>query len=233
MTSAKPLRPRSIAPALIPHRLARLVVWPNRGCPTVSTILSRRDLAFLLYEWLDVESLTARPRFAEHSRETFDGVLDLSEQIATREFAPHNHKNDAQEPTFDGEKVHVIDEVRVALDAFYASGLLPGSMDEAVGGLQLPQVVQRACFAWFQAANIATSSYPMLTMANANLLLAYATEEQVGTYVRPMLEGRFTGTMCLSEPQAGSSLSDVTTRADRGGRRHVPDHRQQDVDLRR
>nr|BFE71351.1 hypothetical protein GCM10020092_046520 [Actinoplanes digitatis] len=73
--------------------------------------------------------------------------------------------------------------------------------------------MHRACFAWFQAANIATSAYPMLTMGNANLLRTYAAPEHVARFVAPMVEGRFTGTMCLSEPQAGSSLSDVTTRA--------------------
>jgi alkylation response protein AidB-like acyl-CoA dehydrogenase len=185
----------------------------NGRCLAVSKIFAQRDLEFLLYEWLDVEGLTARPRFAEHSRETFDAVLDLSARIAEREFATHNKKNDVQEPTFDGERVHVIAEVKAALAAFNASGLLAHAMDERVGGLQLPHVVHRACFAWFQAANIATAAYPMLTMANANLLLSHATPEQVDTFVRPMIEGRFTGTMCLSEPQAGSSLSDVTTRA--------------------
>jgi len=179
----------------------------------VSKILSRRDLEFLLYEWLDVEALTARPRFAEHSRETFDAFLDLSAQLAEREFATHNALADAREPSFDGTHVRIIPEVKAALAAFNASGLLAGAMDEADGGLQLPHVVHSACFAWLQAANIATAAYPLLTMGNANLLLTYGTEEQVQTFARPMIEGRFTGTMCLSEPQAGSSLSDVTTRA--------------------
>src|SRR4051812_9052488 len=178
-----------------------------------SSILSQRDLEFLLYEWLDVAALTSRPRFAEHSRETFDAFLAVSAQIAEREFAPHNRRSDAEEPRFDGGRVHLIPEVKAALSAFNDSGLLAGSMDEAVGGLQLPPVVARACFAWFQAANIATSASPLLTMANANLLLTHAAPEHVARFVTPMLEGRFTGTMCLSEPQAGSSLSDVTTRA--------------------
>ncbi|MEV4640582.1 acyl-CoA dehydrogenase [Actinoplanes sp. NPDC049548] len=179
----------------------------------MSRILSQRDLEFLLYEWLDVEALTERPRFAEHSRETFDAFLEVSARIAEREFANHNRENDLHEPTFDGERVTVIPEVKAALKAFSDTGLLGGALDEEVGGLQLPHVVLRACFAWFQAANIATSAYPMLTMANVNLLLAYAKEDHVKAFVRPMLEGRFTGTMCLSEPQAGSSLADVTTRA--------------------
>jgi alkylation response protein AidB-like acyl-CoA dehydrogenase len=179
-----------------------------------SQLLSRRDLDFLLYEWLDVELLTKRRRYAEHSRETFDAVLDLSEQVATRHFAPHNKKNDAHEPTFDGERVHLIPEIQQALDVFAETGLIASSMDERVGGMQLPGVVSGACFAWFQAANVGTSSYPFLTIGNANLLLAHGTPEQVETWVKPMVEGRFFGTMCLSEPQAGSSLSDVTTRAE-------------------
>jgi butyryl-CoA dehydrogenase len=179
----------------------------------VSTILSRRDLDFLLYEWLGVEALTSRERFAEHSRETFDAFLDLSEQIAEHDFAPHNRRNDLEEPVFDGVRVRVVPEVAAALKAFNASGLISATLDAEHGGLQLPHVVARACFLWFQAANTATSSYPLLTMANASLLLAHGTEDQIATFVQPMLQGRFTGTMCLSEPQAGSALSDVLTRA--------------------
>jgi alkylation response protein AidB-like acyl-CoA dehydrogenase len=188
-----------------------------RDVPTTfprATLLSRRDLDFLLYEWLDVELLTKRPRYAEHSRGTFDAVLDLSEQVATEHFAPHNKKNDQQEPTFDGERVSLIPEVKAALDVFAGTGLIASTMDEAVGGMQLPHVVSGACFAWFQAANVGTSSYPFLTVGNANLLLEHGTPQQVDTYVKPMVEGRFFGTMCLSEPQAGSSLADVATRAE-------------------
>ncbi|MFF5081252.1 acyl-CoA dehydrogenase [Actinoplanes sp. NPDC000266] len=179
----------------------------------MSRILSRRDLDFLLYEWLDVETLTKRDRFAEHSRETFDAFLDVSAQIAERDFAPHNRRNDLEEPTFDGVRVQVHPEVGAALKVFNETGLISGTMDAELGGLQLPAVVARACFLWFQAANIATSSYPLLTMANAHLLTTYGSPSQVARFVQPMVEGRFTGTMCLSEPQAGSSLSDVLTRA--------------------
>ncbi len=179
-----------------------------------SLLLSRRDLEFLLYEWLDVELLTKRERFAEHSRETFDAVLDLAEQVATEQFAPHNKANDQHEPQVVDGRVVLIPEVAAALSVFAQTGLIASSMDAAVGGMQLPGVVSGACFAYFQAANVGTSSYPFLTIGNANLLLAYGTPEQVDTYVRPMIEGRFFGTMCLSEPQAGSSLADVLTRAE-------------------
>jgi alkylation response protein AidB-like acyl-CoA dehydrogenase len=179
----------------------------------VSKVFSRRDLDFLLYEWLDAEALTARERFAEHSRETFDAFLDVSQQIAERDFAPHNRTGDLNEPTFDGERVTMIPEVGRALKVFAESGLIAAGFPAEHGGLQLPHVVQRACFLWFQAANTGTSAYAMLTSGNAHLLMTHGTEDQIQRYVHPMLEGRFTGTMCLSEPQAGSSLSDVATKA--------------------
>ncbi|MFZ3392050.1 acyl-CoA dehydrogenase [Rhodococcus sp. 7Tela_A2] len=177
-------------------------------------VLSRRDLDFLLYDWLDIESLTTRSRFAEHSRETFDAVLDLSADIATKHFATHNKKADAQEPRMDEDgRVEIIPEVKAALDLFSKAGLIAGGFDEAHGGMQLPIAVLRASMAWFQAANAGTSAYPFLTAANASLLVAHGSDEQIATFVPHMLEGRFFGTMCLSEPQAGSSLADITTKA--------------------
>jgi len=179
-----------------------------------STLLSRRDLDFLLYEWLQVDELTKRDRFAEHSRETFDGVLDLCEQLATRYFAPHNKTSDANEPSFDGETVTVIPEVKEALDAFSQADLTGMTMDGEVGGAQLPVTVAEAGFAWFSAANVSTSGYLMLTMANVNLLAKFGTQDQIAKFVRPMLAGRFSGTMALSETQAGSSLADILSRAE-------------------
>ena len=178
-----------------------------------SLILSRRDLDFLLHEWLDVESLTNRERFSEHSRETFDAVLDLAERIATDHFAPHNRKADENEPRMIDGRVELIPEVAKALRVFTDAGLMAGSFDEEYGGMQLPHTVGQAVFAWFKAANIGTSAYPFLTMGNARLLLAHGSQEQIDTFVRPELEGRWFGTMALSEPQAGSSLADITTRA--------------------
>ncbi|HBZ08039.1 MAG TPA: acyl-CoA dehydrogenase [Massilia sp.] len=179
-----------------------------------STILNRRDIDFLLYEWLAVESLTARERHADHSRETFDAALDTAARIATELFATHNKKSDSQEPHFDGERVTIIPEVKTALDAFCAAGFMAAAQDYEYEGMQLPYVVDRAIAAWFTAANVATSAYTFLTMGNANTLLKTATPRQVERFVRPQLAGRYFGTMCLSEPQAGSSLSDITTRAE-------------------
>ncbi len=179
-----------------------------------SKILSRRDLDFLLYEWLDAESLTSRQRFSDHSRETFDAVLDLCEQLATEKFATHNKKSDQNEPQFDGERVSVIPEVADALKAFADAGLVSAGMDHEFGGMQLPCLIEKAGFAWFKGANVATSAYAMLNIGNANTVIKCGTTDQIERYAQPILSGRFFGTMCLSEPQAGSSLSDITTRAE-------------------
>jgi alkylation response protein AidB-like acyl-CoA dehydrogenase len=182
-----------------------------------SLLLSRRDLDFLLHRWLKVESLTKRPRFAEHSRDTFDAVLELAERIATDHFAPHNRLADENEPRMVDGLVELIPEVGAALAVYAEAGLIAGTFDEELGGMQLPHTVAQAAMAWFNAANVGTSAYPFLTTANARLLVAHGSPQQVDTFVRPMLEGRWLGTMALSEPQAGSSLADITTRAEPQG----------------
>src|SRR3712207_3272232 len=101
-----------------------------RGDVRSSLLLSRADLDFLLHRWLDVESLTKRPRYAEHSRETFDAVLDLATQIATEHFAPHNRAADEHEPRMVDGRVELIPEVGRALRVFTEAGLMAGTFDE-------------------------------------------------------------------------------------------------------
>ena len=180
-------------------------------------IINRRDLDFLLYELLDLESLTQRPRYAEHDRGTFDSAVDLALRIAVEKFAPHNRKADANEPTFDGQRVSMIPEVKEAVDAYCEAGLMLASHDYEQGGMQLPFTLAQAALALVKGANVSTSAYVMLTSAAANLLLAHGSEEQKKRFAEPMLEGRFLGTMVLTEPQAGSSLGDIRTTAEPAG----------------
>jgi alkylation response protein AidB-like acyl-CoA dehydrogenase len=173
----------------------------------------RHDLEFLLYDWLQIESLLERPRFAEHSRETFGSILDLCERIARERFAPVNRRADDDEPTFDGHRVHLPGTTRDAVTAYAASGLLAAGHDYEVGGMQLPYVVDMAANAFFAMASVSLHAFGMLTYANANLLMAHGTQPQREAFAKPQLEGRYFGTMALSEPQAGSSLGDITTLA--------------------
>ena len=173
----------------------------------------RHTLSFLLYDWLGVESLRNRSRFADHSRETFDSVLDTCERIAREKFAPFNRIADTEEPWFDGEKVHVPASSQAAAKAFVDSGMLAAAQDYEIGGMQLPCVVEMAANGFFSKAGIGLGGGGMLTSGNANLLMAHGTPLQKEVFARNEFAGRFFGTMCLSEPQAGSSLSDVATRA--------------------
>ncbi|MGH6954548.1 MAG: acyl-CoA dehydrogenase, partial [Alphaproteobacteria bacterium] len=177
-------------------------------------LLNQRDLAFVLYELLDADELTKRPRFAEHSRETFDAALKTAHDIARDHFLPHNREADEREPWLEDGRVATVPAVKAALDAFSKAGLMAAHADAELGGMQLPWVVAQACMAYFQGANVGTAAYPLLTIAAANLVNAFGTQEQKALYLAPMLEGRFFGTMALTEPSAGSSLGDLRTTAE-------------------
>jgi butyryl-CoA dehydrogenase len=172
----------------------------------------RPTVDFLLHDWLKVESLQSRERFADHSRETFDAVLDTCERIAREKYAPFNRLVDTQEPHFDGEKVILPQATHDAYKAYAESGMLSAAQDYEIGGMQLPYTVEAAANAFFAMASVSIGS-GMLTSGNANLLMVHGTDLQKQVFAANEFNGRFSGTMCLSEPQAGSSLSDVTTRA--------------------
>jgi alkylation response protein AidB-like acyl-CoA dehydrogenase len=172
----------------------------------------RPTVDFLLHDWLKVESLQSRERFADHSRETFDAVLDTCERIAREKYAPFNRLVDTQEPHFDGEKVTLPQATHDAYKAYAESGMLSAAQDYEVGGMQLPYTVEAAANAFFAMASVSIGS-GMLTSGNANLLMVHGTDLQKQVFALNEFSGRFSGTMCLSEPQAGSSLSDVMTRA--------------------
>jgi len=176
--------------------------------------MSRRDIDFLLHEWLDTGGLLARTPFTEISRETVDAVLDLAEDLATAAFAPHNRTADLNEPTFDGRAVTVLPEIGLALEKFADAGFMAAPLPRKAGGLGMPSSVFNACMSWFYAANTGTSGYALLTLAAGNLLAHHGSPELVESYVKPMMAGRFFGTMALSEPHAGSNLADITTRAE-------------------
>ena len=172
----------------------------------------RQTLEFLLYDWLQAESLSARSRFAEHTRATFDAVLDTCERIAREKYAPFNRLVDTEEPRFDGEKVILPQATHEAYRAYAESGMLSAAQDYDIGGMQLPYTVEAAANSFFALASISINP-ALLTVGNANLLMAHGSPLQQKVFARNEFSGRFSGTMCLSEPQAGSSLSDIATRA--------------------
>jgi alkylation response protein AidB-like acyl-CoA dehydrogenase len=179
--------------------------------------VSLRDtLDHLLHGWLQVEHLCVRERHAEHNAETFAAVLDACERIARDKFAPFNRLIDTQEPRLDGERVILPQATHQAHAAYVESGMLAAAQSHELGGMQLPFVVESAANAFFAAASVSMGAH-LLTVGNANLLMAHGTPRQQAVFAHPQFAGAWAGTMCLSEPQAGSSLSDIRCRAEPDG----------------
>ena len=183
----------------------------------------RRTIECFLFDWLGIERLCQRPRFADHNRETFASVLETCERIAEEKFAPFNRRVDIEEPRMEGERVVLPECAYEAARAYVGSGMLAASQDYDAGGMQLPSVVETAANTLFAKAGIGLGGGALLTSGNANLLMAHGTPRQREVFARNEFSGRWSGTMCLSEPQAGSSLSDIATRAVPDGDEHASD----------
>lgn len=180
-------------------------------------IVDRRNLDFLLFEMLDIESVLDGAAFAHADRATIEHILDSAQRLAEDFFLPSAARLDASPPSLTSGEIKILDEVKTALRAYAEAGMSAQTFPHHFGGLQLPYTVAMAANGMFIAANLGISNYSMLTTAAAHLLVAFGNDEQRARYAVPMIEGRWLGTMCLSEPQAGSSLSDITTRAEPAG----------------
>jgi alkylation response protein AidB-like acyl-CoA dehydrogenase len=179
----------------------------------MSMIVNRRDLDFQLYEVLGLSKLLEADRYNDYDREAVDAILDLSQSLAEEKFQPFAAKLDANEPTFVDGKVESIPEVGRALAGYKEAGLFATCYDADIGGMQLPWLVHQALNGILTCANGPVVSYPFLTQGAANMLAACGSEELKNQYLPNMVEGNWYGTMCLSEPHAGSSLSDIRTKA--------------------
>jgi len=179
----------------------------------MADVINRRDLDFMLYEVLGIERLCEREYFSDHGRDTFDPLIDTAHSIALDHFLACAEAGDADMARVVDGKVHIVPEAKAALDNFYEAGFAASIFDYERGGAQLPVTVSNACMFIFYAANIGLAGLPLLTVGVANLVNAYASEEHKALYLPNLLTGRFYGTMCLSEPQSGSSLIDIRTTA--------------------
>ena len=175
--------------------------------------VSRRNMEFLLYEVHGVEQLSALPYFADHTRETYDLVMDTALKLARNLLYPYLREMDEKAPYLEDGQVKVHPAVRTMMKEWGEGGWISSSMPYEVGGQQLPITLHMLCNYIFAAANFAATGFPGLTTGAAHLILSYASDELKQTYVPQMLAGEWQGTMALTEPQAGSSLSDIITTA--------------------
>ncbi len=174
---------------------------------------SRRNLDFTLFEVLNIEELTQFEYFNAHDRETFSMVLDASTDIAEKIMKPAFVDSDRHQPELVNGQVKVHPAVHEYFKAFTQSGLMASAFPFDLGGQQLPKVVNAAAEFICGSAHNSFVMYCDLTRGAANLIVTFGTDEQKEKFARKMLSGEWSGTMCLTETQAGSSLSDVATMA--------------------
>jgi alkylation response protein AidB-like acyl-CoA dehydrogenase len=188
-------------------------------------VLDRRDLDFLLFDWLSAEDLAAGGRFPGQTRSDYAAFLDLGERLAENDFLACNKIADRDEPRLSATgDVIVQPDLARAVQAYLDAGLHLATVDEGHGGMQFPMLVSTGMMAMIMAANVAGSGFLMLSSANSRLIRDHGTARQIELFAAPQHEGKALGTMCLSEPDTGSSLGDITTRAiadgeDEAGRR--------------
>ncbi|MBI5014039.1 MAG: acyl-CoA dehydrogenase [Deltaproteobacteria bacterium] len=174
---------------------------------------SSKNLRFLLYDVHDADSLTRLPHYRDHDRETFDLVLDAAARLAKDLFLPCRVEMDRNQPEYERGTVRVHPAVREILRQGGEGGWISADFPYDHGGQQLPVTVCTATRFIFLAGNYSAAVYAGLTTAAARLITSFGAQELIETYVPKMLSGAWQGTMALTEPQAGSSLSDVKTRA--------------------
>lgn len=180
----------------------------------MSTYTSLEHLKFLLQEVHPVEPLFQYPQFAHLDWEQSWMMVESAKALADRHMAPYFREMDLQGVTYDGKgAVKTHPQLRTIMLQAGAHGWINGAASFDVGGLQMPLMIFNAGQHIFQAANNGCQGYFSLTSGAAALITSFGSKSQIETFVPHMFEGRWQGTMALTEPQAGSSLTDITTTA--------------------
>ncbi len=174
---------------------------------------SKRDLEFQLFENLLVMELTKHTYFHDHTKEVFNMVLEAADQIAENYLKPILTEMDRKEPKLVDGKIKVHEGMKTIIRQFGENGWINATFPYDEGGQQLPTTLHMASGFIFQAANYSASVYPFLTTGAANLIRTFGNKELIEKFTPNMYTGKWQGTMALTEPDAGSSLSDISTTA--------------------
>ncbi|MBU2914585.1 acyl-CoA dehydrogenase [Reichenbachiella agariperforans] len=174
---------------------------------------SRRNLEFLLTEVFDIEDVLKLGVYKKHDLDSIRMMLDSADQLAQNELHPYFKEMDQQEPRLEGGKVKVHPQVRSMMKKFGEGGWISASSGPAFGGMDLPIMISSAANYIFGAANFSASVFPQLSTGVARLIEQYGSDFLKHTYVPNLYNGAWQGTMAMTEPDAGSSLSDLKTKA--------------------
>lgn len=184
-------------------------------------LVSDRFIEFLLFDVLDAEALCRLPYFADHSKATFAPWLAACRRVAREVLWPTYKPMDDAPPRFENGRVLVHPTMKQCWRELVDLGVLSASRPVEVGGQQLPLTVATLSHAYLMAGNLSAYGYAGLTTGAAHLIEAFGTDEVKSMFLSAMYEGRWTGTMALTEPQAGSSLADVKSTATPKGDRYL------------
>lgn len=176
--------------------------------------ISSRNLRFMLFEVLDLSPIQSLERFAAYDREAIDMTLDAAKQIADQYLFPYYRAMDKDKAKYENGEVHVHPCMKPAIQAMAEGGWICAHDDFEVGGQQMPYTVLNAATLIFHAANANITCNPFLTTGAANLIRTFGSAELNETYIPNLYNGQWQGTMALTEPQAGSSLMDLTSSAE-------------------
>ena len=176
--------------------------------------VSERNIKFLLYEVFDVESLTKYEYYSEHNRKMFDMVLKAAVKLGRDLLFPIFEEMDRNQPELVNGEVKVHPSVKTIMKEFGEGGWISSRVAFDQDGEQLPSMVADICEFIFSAANYSANAYPGLTYGASHLIESFGSKELYDTYVPRMRAGEWQGTMALTEPEAGSSLSDISTMAE-------------------
>ncbi|PKN51135.1 MAG: acyl-CoA dehydrogenase [Deltaproteobacteria bacterium HGW-Deltaproteobacteria-13] len=184
-----------------------------------NSIVNTRDQRFVLYEQIGIDKLFTTDKYSGFSRDMVDMVLTEAEKFAVEMLLPAYDIADKQDPaTFKDGKVHAPVCFQEPYRRYCEAGWIGPAVPVELGGQGLPMSVFAACLELFGAANYAFQMYPGLTLGAASMIATHGTPEQVQKYALKMFSGEWSGTMCLTEPGAGSDVGASRTSA-----RKLPD----------
>ncbi|RMG24122.1 MAG: acyl-CoA dehydrogenase [Bacteroidetes bacterium] len=175
--------------------------------------ISMDTLRYLLYQVHGLEQLLEKPRFQDFDKEAIDIYLNSVKSFSDEELFPYFREMDEKPVVYEDGKVIVHPQIQKIMQQSSEMGLIGGTFDYEQGGMQMPYTVLTAAYFIMDAANNHVPGYPGLTDGAAHLIVSFGEQELQEMFVPKMISGDWGGTMCLTEPQAGSSLSDISTTA--------------------
>ena len=181
----------------------------------LNPLVDSRDVRFVLFELLELEKMNKFPEYADYDKDTYEEFLELAERIAFEQIYPASSEGDKESCTYDAatKEVKIPPSYKPGIDAFYESGFMGVADSPDIGGMGMPFHLGIGCNEFFAAASVPLQMYPGLSHGAMLLVKNFGTEEQKATYIEKLMTGEYGGTMCLTEPDAGSDVGALKTKA--------------------